>query len=201
MSAPFIWGCFHCCQQPTFSTNNKQCNQWCYLGEKWKSGVWIPAHLWVNLLQTNKPCQGSGLLNRINLPAYKACVISTGWRGLPWMCIVKSSWHGLWCKEMAAALAEGCLSTCPSCSPDAEGPRKERAGCAELIRQGEIWRGFLNKSLSTKTLNIPVWGKAVVLTLGIFYFSACLKLVWYFSLSPRNIIGLKGTQESAQPVK
>lgn len=95
MSAPFIWGCFHCCQQPTFSTNNKQCNQWCYLGEKWKSGVWIPAHLWVNLLQTNKPCQGSGLLNRINLPAYKACVISTGWRGLPWMCIVKSSWHGL----------------------------------------------------------------------------------------------------------
>lgn len=80
-------------------------------------------------------------------------------------------------KEMAAALAEGCLSTCPSCSPDAEGPRKERAGCAELIRQGEIWRGFLNKSLSTKTLNIPVWGKAVVLTLGIFYFSACLKLI------------------------
>lgn len=63
-------------------------------------------------------------------------------------------------KEMAAALAEGCLSTCPSCSPDAEGPRKERAGCAELIRQGEIWRGFFEQEPLNKDPKHTCVGKS-----------------------------------------
>lgn len=72
--------------------------------------------------------------------------------------------HGQWCKEMAAVLAGGCLSTCPA----AEGSRKERAGCTELILRGKSGEVFQARTCSAKTLNIPVWGKAVVLILAIF---------------------------------
>lgn len=58
----------------------------------------MPAPLWVNLFQTNKPCQGreGGLSSWMNLPIDKGCAVFGGWSGSPLQCLVWCPRRG-WC--------------------------------------------------------------------------------------------------------
>lgn len=124
-----------------------------------------------------------GLSDWRNLPIDMACAISSGY---------EASHGSTWWKVHGTA--GGSRRWLPLQWPRAEqcflllkGPRNERAYSAKLLLWEKSREVFQTIACSTKTLNIPMWGKAVILTLAIFsLLSAYWKWIW--CLSPPLIL-------------